>query len=299
VDMVEIVAEAWTDTCGLLPLLAAVYVAVGYMEYRCGDRMGTVLGRLGGWGPLAGAFLGCVPQCGFSVIAAAFYVKRFISAGTLLAVFISTSDEALPVLLSMPGQVVVVELLVAVKIVIAVMAGLGLDLALGLCRSARTATGLSPETSVVPPLQEGCCAHGVCGARSRLEHLVFHPLRHTAGIFLFLFGMSVLMGSVMSIVGEAGLRGLVMNGTVYQPLITAFIGFIPSCFASVFLAQLFAGGIISFGALVAGSCAGAGLGILVLFRQSRDLKDTLMLTGILLLVSMTAGIVIQFAGALK
>src|SRR5512137_2361804 len=123
----EILTDALMDTGKLVPFLAAIYFVVGFLEYRYGDRISHVLRDLGALGPIVGALLGCIPQCGFSVVASALYVKRVISVGTLLAVFLSTSDEAVPVLLSMPEKAGMVGWLIAIKVGIAIVAGVGID----------------------------------------------------------------------------------------------------------------------------------------------------------------------------
>lgn len=122
-----ILIEALADTSKLVPLLAAIYFLFSFLEYSYGDRMWHFILRMGAWGPMAGALCGCLPQCGFSVIAAALYSKRLVSVGTLLAVFISTSDEAVPVLLTMPEKAPVVVQLIAIKVVIAIIAGIIVD----------------------------------------------------------------------------------------------------------------------------------------------------------------------------
>ena len=126
----EFLTEALIDTLKLLPLLVVIYFLVSFLEYRYGDHMGSVLTRFGIFNPVIGAMFGCIPQCGFSVVGSALYVRRLISVGTLLAVFISTSDEAVPVLLSMPGKAHMVMMLIAIKAAIAIVAGIGIDLIL-------------------------------------------------------------------------------------------------------------------------------------------------------------------------
>jgi len=291
----DLVLDALTDTGKLLPLLAIVYFIVSFLEYRYDDRMKHFMVHIGSLGPVAGALLGCVPQCGFSVIASALYVKRFISTGTLLAVFLSTSDEAIPVLLSMPEKLSAVGLLIAIKVVIAIIAGVAIDAIVkprlpvveldGICVHG----ALGEEANGHP----GCCAHGLSGTQSKINALLVHPLLHTAKIFLFLLVLSILFNFIVSRIGEARLAPLLLNGTAFQPCIAALIGLIPSCFTSVLLAELFAKGVLSFGSLVAGLCAASGLGILVLIKENKDLKNTLFVIGSLVAVSITAGIIIQ------
>ena len=282
------------DTGRLLPLLAAVYFLVAFLEYRYGDRMGYFMARFGALGPVAGALFGCIPQCGFSVVAAALYVKRLISVGTLLAVFLSTSDEAIPVLLSMPEQAGTVWNLINIKVLIAIIAGIGLDL---LVRKQAQDQIVTPDVGAEHS-HSGCCSHGISGDGSKVKALFLHPLWHTVKIALFLFVLTLLMNIAFASIGEVRIGSLLLVGTLFQPFLTTLIGLIPNCFASVFLAGLFAKGIVSFGSLVAGLCAGAGLGLMVLVKENKDTRETLMIVGTLVLVSILAGVFIQLVVAL-
>lgn len=287
--------DAFIDTVRLLPLLAAVYFFVSFLEYRYGGRIGHLLAHLNKFGPVFGALFGCIPQCGFSVVASALYVKRVISVGTLLAVFLSTSDEAIPILLSVPDKAHLVGTLIAIKIFIAVTAGMLVDFVLHLMNMPKLKRPSSIDTACENAIMghAGCCSHEVDKRRSKVESLVIHPLLHTAKIFIFLFILSVAMNYSVYMIGPARIEKLLLNGTVLQPFLAAFIGLIPNCFASVLLASLFAKGAISFGSMVAGLCAGAGLGMLVLVKENKDAKDTFSIIGLLIGISVAAGVIIQ------
>ena len=295
----EIITEALIDTAKLVPFLAAIYFVVGFLEYRYGDRTGHALRDLGAFGPIVGALLGCIPQCGFSVVASALYVKRGISAGTLLAVFLSTSDEAVPVLLSMPDKARMVGVLIAIKLVIAIAAGVGLDYLMRVCQARRSKAAI-PKASSVAVVKDhaGCCSHGLDGRPTKVQALFLHPLRHTAKIFLFLLLLTLVLNFIVQQMGPERIGAVLLQGTIFQPILASLIGLVPNCFASVLLAELYAKGSISFGALVAGLCAGGGLGVLVLLKENGDFKDTVFVIGLLLTVSVVSGILIQLAGTL-
>ena len=296
--MTESLMDALIDTGKLVPLLAGVYFLVAFLEYRYGHRMGHLMASFGELGPVAGALFGCIPQCGFSVLASALYVKRLISVGTLLAVFISTSDEAVPVLLSMPGKAGMVGLLMAIKVLIAVIVGVSVDFFIRK-RTAVAKSHLASEevyASAADHGHAGCCSHGISDTRSKARSLFVHPLMHTVKIFFFLLALSFLINVIVGKIGEDRIGSLLLNGTIFQPMLASLIGFIPNCFASVLLAQFYAKGAISFGALVAGLSAGAGLGVLVLAKENKSVKDTFMVIGLLLAVSMLSGILIQSLG---
>lgn len=294
----HLLADAFTDTVRLLPLLAAVYFFVSFLEYRYGDTMGSFLAHFHKFGPVAGAIFGCIPQCGFSVVASALYVKRVISVGTLLAVFLSTSDEAVPVLLAMPDKAHLVGILIVVKLIIAITAGMLVDFVLHSMRLSKLKRASSINAICEDAISghSGCCSHGVDKKSSKLKSLLIHPLWHTAKIFVFLFALTVIMNFFMYRIGEDRIGRLLLSGTVFQPLVASIIGLIPNCFASVLLAGLFAKGAITFGSMVAGLCAGAGLGMLVLVKENKDTKDTLTIIGLLIGISFLAGIVIQMFG---
>jgi Protein of unknown function (DUF2899). len=290
-----LLTDAFTDTVRLLPLLAAVYFFVSFLEYRYGDRMSHFLAHFHKFGPVFGALFGCIPQCGFSVVASALYVKRVISVGTLLSVFLSTSDEAVPILLSMPDKAHLVGILIVIKVAIAVTAGMAVDLVLHYLKISKLKKAVSIDVACEDAIMghSGCCSHGVDKKRSKIKSLLIHPLQHTAKIFIFLFVMAAVINFLVDMIGGPRLEKLLLNGTILQPLLASIIGLIPNCFASVLLAGLFAKGAISFGSMVAGLCAGAGLGMLVLVKENKDTKDTLSIIGLLIGISVIAGVVIQ------
>lgn len=294
----DLLTDAFSDTLRLLPLLAAVYFFVSFIEYRFGERMGDFLARFNKIGPVIGALLGCMPQCGFSVIASALYVKRIISVGTLMAVFLSTSDEAVPVLLSMPDKVHMVGRLIFIKVVIAILAGMTIDFVSRFRQKAQLKQIFPVEAACENAIMghSGCCSHEVDSKHSKIKALVIHPLWHTVKIFGFLLALSIVLNCILDKVGEERIGTLLLKGRILQPVLAAIIGLIPNCFASVFLAGMFVKGAISFGSMVAGLSSGAGLGMLVLVKENKSIKDTFFIIGLLLGISIMAGVVIQLAG---
>lgn len=292
----EIFMEALSDTAKLVPLLAVIYFLIGFLEYKYGDNMTHYITHMGVWAPVAGALVGCVPQCGFSVIASALYVKRLISTGTLLAVFLSTSDEAIPVLLSMPSKAEMVGLLIVIKIVIGIVGGVVVDYAIKVHSAVRAKNSDHAESSYNEAVKghPGCCYHGISGDRPRIKMLFLHPLMHTVKIFFFLLFVSVIFNLFVAKVGISRIDSLLFRGTIFQPALASLVGLMPNCFASVLLAQLFSRGAISFGAMVAGLSAGSGLGLLVLIKENKDMKNTFFVIGLLLSISIFSGIVIQY-----
>ena len=294
----QFLVDALVDTTKMIPFLLMAYVLVAFLEHHYGDRMGLYVTRLGRGGPVIGALVGCFPQCGFSVLAAALYTKRLISGGTLLAVFLATSDEAIPILFALPGKGRIILPLILIKVVIAIIAGLVFDLVFrrnpGRSEEPKTAPEHTMEEDRTEALHHtACCAHEVSSRPSWLQALVKHPLLHTLKVFAYLLVLTVGINFLLIQVGNDRLASLLQHGSVFQPALASLIGLIPNCFASVVLAELYAKGVLSFGSLVAGLCAGAGLGLIVLIRENKSWRNTLLILASLLGVSIVWGMILQ------
>jgi hypothetical protein len=279
-------SKALTDSLAMLPFLAGIYMLVEWIEYRLGEGLAIRIRQAGAAGPFLGAVFGCIPQCGFSVMSGALYARGLVSRGTLLAVFLSTSDEALPVILSQPGATHLVLPLLGTKVVIALVGGFLVDLLM----RPRLATAPEPTNHVE---HDACCGHHVPRERD-LEKLLLHPLRHTATVFVFVFAVSLVLNLILWRFGEANLRLLLLQHTSWQPLLAGLVGLVPSCAASVAITQVFLKGGLSYGAAISGLCASAGLGLLVLFRENPNRRDTLVVLGLLIVISVAAGTAIQW-----
>ena len=295
----QLLLEALTDTAKMIPFLLLAYVLVAYLEHRYGDQMGVHVARIGRGGPVVGALVGCFPQCGFSVLAAALYAKRLVSGGTLLAVFLATSDEAVPILFALPGRVRMIVPLILCKLFVAILAGLLFD------RVFRREPVPEEDHDAAHPAHtpdedreealhhSACCAHEVSSRPSWLKALVRHPLLHTLKVSAYLFALTAALNLLIDWAGDGRLAALLQHGNAAQPVVASLIGLIPNCFASVALTELYAKGILSFGSLVAGLCAGAGLGLIVLVRENKGWRDTARLVAALLGVSIAWGMVLQ------
>ena len=282
----HVLLHALEDSAKMLPFLFAAYLLIEFIERRQGERIERALAGGGRWGFAVGALLGCAPQCGFSAMAANFYGSRVISLGTLLAVFLATSDEAIPMLLAVPDQWPRLALLIAVKIGVALLAGLVLDVLLVrfLPRSLRGGyTGHADEVD--------CHEH-----HAERQSIFISSLWHTFIIFLYILGFSSAIGFVMELVGEEVFTTFLANLGVFQPIFAALIGLVPNCAASVLLTQLYLGGSISFGAAVAGLCSGAGVGLVVLCQANKSWKQNLFIIGLLWCAGAVTGMALQLLG---
>lgn len=277
--VMDIIFDAVIDCAKLIPFLFAVYLIIEYIEHRSADKFGKVLSNMGVFGSAGGALLGCVPQCGFSVMASNLFAGRLISAGTLVAVYVSTSDEAVPMMIAQPEKLGMLWKLLLAKVVIAVIAGTAVDLLLKLFKKA---------PAEEKPFEE-LCSHCGCGHHS----IWVSALRHTGSIVLFILIVNILLNGAISLIGEDNIGSILMTNSFFQPFIAAAIGFIPNCAASVILTQLYIEGVLSFGAIVAGLCTGAGVGLVVLFRTNKHMKENLFIVAMLYVTAVISGIVIN------
>ena len=242
----DVLSESFVDTVKMLPFLFLAYLFIEYVEHRHGERIEAVLESSGRWGAIPAALLGCVPQCGFSAIASNFYASRVISLGTLIAVFLATSDEAVPLLVSMPAYWDKLVLLMVIKVLYAIAVGLVLDFVLRgvLPRSLRGGyTGNADEID---------CHETHDDEEGHQRPIWQAALRHTLEIFAFIFLFSVLFGLIVEGVGEDVFADFLGQMGFFQPVFSALVGLIPNCAASVLLTQLYVEGALRFSSLVAG-----------------------------------------------
>lgn len=299
--MFEVFEHTFFDTIIMLPFLFLAYLAIEIMEMKTGQRIFEKLGNAKKSGPLVGAAFGCVPQCGFSVISTTLYNKRLITTGTLLAVYLSTSDEAIPIILSQPGKAELIWPLLISKIIIAVVAGFSVDFIenrLGnqlvkgeVCAALEEDT--TKTNTVISDGHHGCCGHSPTSRKMNVKELITHPLVHTLKVFGFIILTSFALNLFIHRVGEDNLSAFLLGHSVFQPLLVALVGLIPNCASSVAITQVFLMDGIGFGAAIAGLSSGAGLGLMVLFKENPNFKDSLRIMAILYLISAVAGIIIQ------
>ena len=282
--ILDVLLDALIDGAKMLPFLYLAYLLIEWLERNHGQRIENALAGGGRWGFVPGAVLGCVTQCGFSAVAANFYASRVITPGTLLAVFVATSDEAIPLLAAEPGMWGTLAVLLVLKVILGMAAGFVLDV---------------PLRRVLPQsLYGGYAGHAdeVDCHEEHEEHsgIFLAALRHTLEIFAFILLFSFLIGLVFELVGEGAITALLGRMGPFQPMVAALIGLVPNCAASVLLAQLYMQGAITFGSLMAGLTAGAGIGLAVLWRVNPSWKQNLFMTGLLWAAGAAVGIVLQF-----
>lgn len=334
--------DAAMEVLVVVPILFAVYLLMEWVTHRQSERIARGITSAGRWGPLVGAVLGAVPQCGFAVMAAVLYGRGLLTVGTLLAVFIATSDEAVPILLAHRTSAEAIGALIAGKVLLGAFAGFAIDLALRTRRRfaprplavaasgpvplpptldeppgpplAASSSASDPSASAPPtsdPRARGeapgvllgdpllaPCAATTCGvahddAPASARHIVVAALRHTVQISLFLFLVSLAIGATVAWAGEPRVDAAVTSLGALVPAVTALIGLIPNCVASIAVTEMWIEGEIGLGAAFAGLVTSAGLGILALFRAHRDLLGNLAILAGLFAIGVGSGLLLR------
>ncbi len=277
--MIDIILDALIDVVKLIPFLFLTYLAMEYLEHKTSMKVLVAVQKAGNFGPLIGGALGAVPQCGFSAAASGLYAGKVISLGTLIAIYLSTSDEMLPILISEKAPVRFIVLVLVAKVLIGVFWGFLCDFLLFKNENAHEHINIHGMCE-----QEHCnCDKGIWGS----------AIKHTLQIGGFILVVSLVLNFVIEYVGTDAISGLIFNHKFFGPLIASLIGLIPNCAASVVITQLYLEGAMGIGSLMAGLLTGAGVGWLVLLRASHNIKKTLKVVGLLYVFGAVSGIIIS------
>lgn len=288
--MPDWLCDAILDSFHILPLLFIVFFIIELIEFFYSEKINSFMKKSEKSAPLIGSLAAIIPQCGFSVIASTLYIRRFITKGTLIGIYLATSDEAIPILLANPTHTHLVVPVVGLKLFIGILAGYLIDFILKDKKYIPIVEEADSDNDL--HADEGCCHHSVSHRRKR--ELIYHPLKHTFNIFIFILLITILLNFVLAVYAEHSVLHLLLGKVkVLEPIITAFVGLIPNCAVSIALTMLLIKGSISFGAVMSGLLSNAGLGILVLCRHNENYKDTLKIISILLCISIVSGLLIQ------
>lgn len=281
----ELALDSLYDSLKVLALAVVIYVLLSFFE----ARLAKLLEKNKKWGPFFGSLVGAIPQCGMSVIASDLYLKRHLTTGTLIAIFLSTSDEALPILLGdFSGRWYMAFVVIAIKIGAGSIFGFLIDL-LSHHNDEEVDKHLS-ECQGEEGMHRGCCGHPIEeeGEGVWHEHLL-HPLLHSLKIFLYTYVISFLFGLLILGIGEDSLNSFLLANRYVSPLAAIVVGMIPSCASSVLLSNLYVAGALPFGALLSGLSMNAGLGPIYLFKSKKNLKNSFLIMALLMLFSLILG----------
>ncbi len=268
--------HACIDTLKAIPFLFLAYLLMEFIEHKASSKMESTLAKIGHSGPFAGSLLGCIPQCGFSATASNLYTAGLVTEGTLIAVFLATSDEAIPILISNPSSYNSIWKIIISKIIIGVVMGFGVDIALKLLKIKKVSVDMCKD----------------CGCEE--ESGIWRPtLIHTLKTTLFIFIVNIIIGYAIHLLGEDRLSEILLSGHFAQPFITALFGLIPNCAISSAITALYINGSLSFGATISGLCSGAGVGLAVLLKANPIKKENLRIILTMYLSSSLIGLLLM------
>lgn len=286
--LVDWSVDAICDSFAVLPFLFVIFLLVEFFEFYFSDKVNKFMKTAKRTGPLIGSTAAIIPQCGFSVIASTLYVRRFITKGTLIAIYLATSDEAIPVLLSNPSVYHYVFPVILTKLLIAIPAGYLVDFIF----KQNDLVEEENSDEHIEDVETGCCKHELLTHHRR--ELLIHPIKHTLHTFVFILLITLVLNYFISVDFISSFYSSNMTAyKIVQPVITAIIGLIPNCAVSIAITLMLVKGTISFGAAMAGLMSNAGLGFLVLLRINK-FRDTFKLISTLLIISAVCGIILQF-----
>lgn len=278
--MLHILIHSFIDSIKILPFIFLVYFIIEYLEHHNNTDLSHVLMKSKRTGPIIGAFLGCIPQCGFSVIAADLFSKNTITLGTLVAIFIATSDEAIPILLSQSLYAHNIILIMGIKLVVAIISGIVIDLFF-YKQTEHNCNHKGKHNHF----------HGNC--ESCDGGILKSAIVHSIKIFLFVFAVTFVFDLLIENIGEQTISKILLADSVFQPFVASLIGLIPNCGASVILTQGYIASTVTFASLVGGLSTSAGVGLLVLFKHNKNLKQNLTVVLLLYLIGVFSGVVIS------
>ena len=276
--MKEIIIDTIVDSLKILPFLFITFLVLEYLEHKMSKKTEKAVKKAGKLGPLLGGIVGAFPQCGFSVAATNLYATRVISLGTLIAIYLSTSDEMLPILLSENVSVVVIFKFIFIKIIVGIIFGFIIDFILR-------------KRKVEDVNIKGLCEDEHCHC---YEHSILKSaIKHTLNIAFFIFIISFILNIAFSYLGEELISKIFMKNSILGPFLASLIGLIPNCGASVVLTELYLNNTISFASSIAGLLSSSGVGILLLFKVNKNIKENIFILLTIYFIGVFTGLIIN------
>ena len=279
--MLEIFQDSIIDTLKLLPFLFITYLIMEYIEHKMKDKSKKTIKKAGKFGPIVGWIVGVIPQCGFSASATSLYATRVISLGTLIAVYLSTSDEMIPIFISESVPIYVILKIIGIKLVIGIIFGCLIDFCLNLKNKGKI------EKQKI----EDMCEHDHCHCDQK--GIVKSAVKHTFNITIYIFIVTLMISSCVYFIGEDNISEFIGNNVFLGPILVSLIGLIPNCAASVIITNLYLQNIINMPCLISGLLTSAGVGLIILFKSNKNLKENISIVGLLYAIGMISGIILQ------
>ncbi len=277
--MLDCLMDGLMDTLKIIPYLFVTFLVLEFMEHKMTKKSQKIMEKNQKFGPIIGGILGALPQCGFSSMCANLFSGRVLTMGTLIAVFLSTSDEMLPIMISEKVDPLLLLRIVGFKVVVGIIIGYFVDL---FYRKSKT------DNEHIHEL----CEHDHCSCEH--ENIFISSLKHTIKIGLFILIANLGIGLLIYYIGEDNLSKLLMHKNIFNYFIASLIGLIPNCASSVIMTELYLSNIITIGTLIGGLLTGSGLGILLLFRTNKNLKENVSILSIIYLTGVFVGFLVDF-----
>ncbi len=277
--MLDLLIDALVDTLKTLPFLFLAFLLLEYIEHKMSNKNKKLLVQNHKLGPFVGSLLGAVPQCGFSALTTNLFSSRVITIGTLIAVYLSTSDEMLPILISRGTNILIILKIIGIKIIIGIIIGYLIDLIIK-----------SKSKSDIHEM----CSHEDCHCDE--DGILKSSIIHTLKIGLFLLIATVFINLIIYFIGEEHIANFIENKTILAYFISSLIGLIPNCASSVMITELYLSNLISFGIMLSGLLTGAGVGLLILFRTNKNIKENLTILAIIYFVGVIIGYLLDIVG---
>lgn len=281
--MEEILHHTLIDTIKLIPFLLIAFLILEFIEHKMSSKSKKILVNNQAYGPLIGSLLGAFPQCGFSVMATNLFNGRVITIGTLVAIYLSTSDEMLPILISNGTNLSIIISIILMKIVIGLLSGLVIDFIL---KKKYKVSEVNEEIHEICNDDNCHCEDGI----------VKSALKHTVSIILFIFIANLLINLVIHYIGEDKISEFMLQKNYFSYFLSSLIGLIPNCASSVIITELYLNEMISLGNMLSGVLTGSGVGILFLFRTNKNLKENLLILALIYFIGVFSGLLIDLLG---
>lgn len=281
--MKEIILDSIIDSLKLIPFLLVAFLIIELLEHKLNNKTKNIITKSKKVGPIIGSLLGVIPQCGFSVMATNLYITRIITLGTLISIYLSTSDEMLIIMISEKVEISLILKILLIKIFFGIVYGLIIDKIINKKKKDK-------ETNYELCDEEHCdCNHSI----------LLSAIKHTLHITLFIFIITLIINTIFTLLGDNYLSKILLNNSILSPFITSLIGLIPNCAASVILTELYLNSTISLGALIGGLLTSSGSSLLVLIKNNKNKKENLSIILLLYALGVLSGIIIELISLIK
>lgn len=279
--MKDIIIDTLLDAIKLLPFLLITFIIIEYIEQKFSKSNEEKLIKVKKFGPFLGGLLGAIPQCGFSSMASSLYSTRVISLGTLISIYLSTSDEMLPLMISYHFNIKKILLILIIKIIIGMTFGILIDLILR-----------KKEKEHIKDF----CKENNCDCEN--EGIILPAVKHTTSVLIYILIISFILNIILENYGVEILKKILMHGSNFQVLLSSLIGLIPNCSSSIVLTELYLKDIVNIGSLIGGLLVNSGVGLLILFRYNKNIKENILIVLILYMIGIISGIIINLIGVI-